>query len=173
MTALENNKGSASFFILPVIFCVLALVGMLWQVAIIGSEAHRVHSAMQRVALSVMAENADNSYYTKREGYTGAFEKGTDWQDVSTTVDAGALLANQLGLVADGDGYCKQDANGEVIYRISDIVVRVNNTAPLNNSELFDTSIQLCLLFPIYTPIVDATDVEITIAATAANPSKF
>lgn len=167
---LKSNQGSAVPFILPIVFAVICLIAVLWEAGVGIYKISSVHYAMKDVALSVITENSDESYFSKREGYTGAFNKETD---ISQSIDVTDRLAKILNLDVNDSSLIKRKANDDVSYTLKNISLELLNTAPLDTLQKFKVSIKLDLLLNVKYPMMSVKEVPISLIATAENAHKF
>lgn len=174
MKSLNNHRGSAVPLILPVIFCIFCLVAMLWQTASMTFKAKSVHTAMQNVALTAMTQNSVESYNSKREGYTGAFDKqGISFVDVTKDVNVTDLLVDALDLTPNGTIFSRLDDEGSVLYAISDVRLEITNTSPLDSTKPFTATLFANLHLPVKYPMIAERQITISLKTAATNHPKF
>lgn len=173
--ALQNDIGSAMLFILPSIFATLCIVAALWQLSIVTIQVTRVHTAMQQISLMAISENSAESYQSKREGYSGVFDRDSsgNWQDTAITIDAGTYLCESLNLQPEDEQYVSYATNGTTSYFLSDVFLQIDNTSPLDSTDRLTATLFADLHIAVQLPIIEQQYITVSLKTTAQNKPKF
>lgn len=173
MKAIKNNSGSAMPLFIVVIFFILALIAVIYQNSTMITTGRSVKAAMQKVALNAITQNSEETYPSKREGYTGAYEKQLDWNPTVENIDPTDQITEMLNIAPEGTALVKRSAAGAELYRLDAIQLAVENTEFLTSSNGIKATVRLNLVFPVNYPLLGKQSITIPIKATAENKMKF
>lgn len=173
MKSLKNNDGSAMPLFIAVIFFILALVAVIYQNSTMITTGRSVKAAMQKVALNAITQNSEETYPSKREGYTGAYEKQLAWNPAVENIDPADQITEMLHLVLEGTALVKRSAAGAELYRLDTIQLTVENTEFLNSSKGIKATVRLNLVMPVQYPLLGERQITVPIKVTAENKMKF
>ena len=171
MKALKNNDGSAFPLILVVIFVILCMVAVLWQNGIAVATGRTVKTAMQKTALTAITRNSEETYFSKRKGYAGAYEKAAAWDENLEVINAAAQLKEILHLTEQGADLVKLDEKGNELFRLQDIMLTVKNP-DFKNSDDLQATLDLVLIMPVKYG-TENTTAKVPMHVEAKNKSKF
>ena len=130
-----------------------------------------VKTAMQKTALTAITRNSEETFPSKREGYTGAYEKTGDWRESVEVINAAAQLKEILHLTEQGDDLVKLDAAGKELYRLQKISLKINNPSFKNSADL-QATLNLTLIMPVRYG-TGKTVAKVPMQVEAKNKSKF
>lgn len=170
---LKDDAGSAMPLFIILIFFVLSLVAVFYQNDTMITTGRSVQAAMQKVVLNTITQNSEETYPSKREGYTGAYEKQAEWKPAVENINPVEQLQFMLHLTPAGDALVKYDNNGTELYRLTDIQLLVENTDFLDTSKGIKSTMKLNLIIPINYPLIGERPITILIRASAENKMKF
>lgn len=173
MKALKKNDGSAMPLFIVGIFFILALVAVIYQNSTMIAAGRSVKAAMQKVALNAITQNSEETYPSKREGYTGAYEKQLAWIPAVENIDPANQITEMLHLTQEGTALVKRSAAGAELYRLDTIQLTVGNTEFLDSSKGIKATMSLNLVIPVKYPLMEERPITIPIKATAENKMKF
>ncbi|MEG0396149.1 MAG: hypothetical protein RR612_05435, partial [Oscillospiraceae bacterium] len=130
-----------------------------------------VKAAMQKTALTAITRNSEETFPSKREGYTGAYEKSEEWNESIEVINAAAQLKAILHLTEHGDDLVKLDAFGTELYRLQKISLKINNPS-FKNSDDLQSTLNLTLVMPVRYGTVK-TVANVAMHVEAKNRNKF
>lgn len=155
---ISNEKGMISFYgisLLAIVLILFLLVETAFGFRLYStySVINEVHEAMNKIVTTSVTLNSEESYSSKRESYTGAYQAKT-YSDVLETLTEENIkekLTEMLNLNTPSGkklGKYENTADGyKTVYYISDIDISVNNPA-MTKDEYIEAEISLTLNMP-------------------------
>ena len=173
MKAVKNNRGSAMPFFVVILFFILALVAIIYQNGTMITTGYSVRNAMQKVALNAVTQNSAATYPSKREGYSGAYQKVGSWQPAVEAIDPATQLTVMLQLTGEGEDLVRRGSGGEELYRLINVQINTENTAWQDRTDGIKATVQLDLVITVKYPLVGEKKLTIPISVGAENKMKF
>ena len=173
MKPLKNNRGSAMPFFVVILFFVLALIAVVYQNFTAITTGYSVRNAMQKVALNAVTQNSAATYPSKREGYTGAYQKVGSWQPAVEAIDPVTQLTVILGLTGEGEDLVKRGSGDEELYRLTNVQINTDNTAWQDRTDGIKATVQLDLVITVKYPLVGEKMLTIPISVSSENRQRY
>lgn len=171
--SLSNDEGASTPMILGILLSVLIVAVMLFQYFYTTALLKTIRQSCSSVVEIALMSNADASYQAKRDGYTGVWHvDGADVNDVMVSIDPAASLAEQLGLISDGDVLVKMDGT-EQVYRLSDIKLDIQNPEFQDNIAVLTATLSLTVDTTLKFPLIDGFPISVPVTASAEWNCKF
>lgn len=183
---VSNEKGMVSLygiFLLTVIVTVIFLVVIAYGVRLFSSQSiiTEVHEAMNKVVTSAVTMNSDETYSSKREAYTGAYEAKTHDEILELLSEDKVIekLTEMLNLnTPEGKMLGKYESTAEgykTIYYISDIQLVLTNPNLTKNDEYVKAEIYVTLHIPFQLGsfVNKANEIELVVTSTAIDVPKY
>lgn len=191
---LKNEKGMVSvsgIMMFATIFIMLFLMLAAYGVRLYNSQGivSEIHSAANQIVTMAVTTNAEESYYNKREGYSGAYKSKTHDEilELLTEEYVEEQLIKMLNLnTPAGKKLGKYIDNGDgtwtPLYCIADIDIVVENPKlkdkAKSNSDIPNyieakTRLLVYIPFELGGMINKSTDLKLYITASATNVPKF
>lgn len=174
MKHLQNNKGGAGILLFGLFsfLFVIVLMAALFQNYSILAAAGKVHSSMEKVALTAVARQTEKTYFSKRESWHGAYQTdGSNWQESIQFMDGVAQLNEMLHFQRDGSTLTKYREDGSLFYRLKDIVVLVDNPT-LKQDRTIQATVSCIFEMPLRFGSIHRT-ISVPMSVTAENTPKF
>ncbi len=160
-------------FFVVILFFVLALIAVLYQNFTAITTEYSTRAAMQKVALNVVTQNSAATYPSKREGYTGAYQKAGSWQPAIEAIDPATQLTVMLQLTGEGEDLVKRGSGGEELYRLTNVQINTENTAWQDRTDGIKATVQLDLVITVKYPLVGEKTLTIPISVSSENRQRY
>ena len=160
-------------FFVVILFFVLALIAVLYQNFTAITTGYSTRAAMQKVALNAVTQNSAATYPSKREGYTGAYQKVGSWQPAVEAIDPATQLTVMLQLTGEGEDLVKRGSGGEELYRLTNVQISTENTAWQDRTDGIEATVQLDLVITVKYPLVGKKTLTIPISVSSENRQRY
>lgn len=169
---LNNNRGSSVLFASGLVVGLALILFVISTFLEYYTITQAVTDNLQASTLTVITNNFDETYFSKREAASGGFVRAGDWQEKVDSGNVTEQLKNTMNLTQDGDRLSKL-GNGASSkrYEIYDIQVNVSNSAfKEQDTFIINGSCKLSVPLPIK---IGLPPFEININTRAAWKEKY
>lgn len=172
---LQNDRGGAGLLLgIFVTVFILMLISALFQNYAVLASVNTVHAAMEKVALTAIARQTEQTYQSKRESYHGAYssEDGSGWDAELMYPDAVSQLKEMLEVQRQANKLVKYDDTGKMLYQLSNISLELDNPDFQSEDAPLRAIVSLDFEMPLKLGTIERP-IQVHLKVTAENKTKY